>query len=151
MRKGQIEIVGLVIIVIILIFGALIFLRLYFASSSSSGDDNLILLQKANNLVNSIKGVEVCNSNMAQAIIACCNSEVFCGKEACNFVLDETAKIVNLTLPGEKVNMEIKDRDGKTCLSYARGRCTGGFVAATPSPIKGSRGEVEIYLNLCTK
>ena len=151
MRKGQIEIVGLVIIVIILIFSALIFLRLYFASSPSGSDDNLLLVQKANNMVNAIKGVEVCNSNMAQAIISCCNSEVFCGREACDFVLDQTAKIVNLTMSGEIINIEVKDRDGKSCFSYAKGRCNGGYVASSPSLIKESGGEAEIYLSLCTK
>lgn len=152
MKKAQIEIVGLVIIVIILVFSAIIFLRIYLASNpSTSLDESLLLTQKANNLANSIKGVDVCNSNMAQAIVFCCSAESFCGRDACSFVSGEIAKIVNLTLSGEKVSVELKDRDGKTCASYGNGKCTSGFVAASPSPIKGVSGEAEIYINMCKK
>lgn len=152
MKRAQIEIVGLVIIVVIFVFSAIIFLRIYLASNpSTSLDENLLLTQKANNLANSIKGVDTCNSNMAQAIVSCCGAEPFCGRDACSFVSGEIAKIVNLTLSGEKVSVELKDRDGKTCASYGNGKCISGFVAASPSPIKGVSGEAEIYINMCKK
>ena len=88
---------------------------------------------------------------MAQAIVSCCSTEPFCGRDACSFVSGEIAKIVNLTLSGEKVSVDVKDLNGKTCITYNNGRCLGGFVAASPSPIKGVSGEAEIYLNICKK
>ena len=75
LKKGQTEIVGLVIVVIILVILALIFLKFYITGNGDK--DSSVKSVQANNLVNAIKMVTMCNQNIGDAIIACCNNNDF--------------------------------------------------------------------------
>lgn len=151
MRKAQIEVMGLVVVVVVILFAAILFLRIYLASDFSFSDDSFLLSAKANNLANTIKGLDVCNSNMQEAIIACCIGESFCGREACGFVSEVVSNVVNLTFSSEGVNLLIKDNDGRTCVAYEGAKCAGSAVASSPLPIKGSAGSADVSIKICKK
>ena len=144
LKKGQTEIIGLVVIVLIIIFVALFFLRFYL--SSSNLDTKSVNSIKANNLINAIRLASVCNGNIGDAIISCCNNDDFCGQDACNFVNQEIGKIIKNSLdPKEQIFIEAKQNQ-EVCL-VINNDCEG--ISSTANFIRNSEGEAEIDLKFC--
>jgi len=145
MRKGQGEVVGLVIIVIlILVIG--IFAMRFYVSSRSGNDRDKFYSMKANNLVNAVRLVSVCGDfSMEDAIIACCGGEEFCGrnsKENCDFVVGEIEKILDKSLEEDAV-FEVKN-------CFVIGDCDFGIASST-FMINSFVGSHEMSAKICKK
>ena len=141
-NKGQSEVIGLVIIVLILIIVGLIFLKFYL--NKEKGNNDSFSNVKANNLVNAIKLVSICNDNMADAIIACCNQKEFCGRDSCEIVEESIREIIDSSLE-EDVYFEAKQQDD-LCLSINED-CSG--ITSTENFIRNQDGEAKISVKMC--
>lgn len=141
-NKGQSEIIGLVIIVLILIIVGLIFLKFYL--NKGKGNNDSFSNVKANNLVNAIKLVTICNDNMVDAIIACCNQKEFCRRDSCELVEESIREIIESSLE-EDVYFEAKQQDN-LCLSINED-CSG--ITSTENFIRNQDGEAKISVKMC--
>ena len=142
-KKGQSEVIGLVIIVLILIVVGLIFLKFYLSNGNSLNKESISNI-KANNLVNAIRSVSICNNNMADAIIACCDQKEFCGKDACQFINEEINVILEKSLE-ERVYFEAKQQNN-LCLSI-NNDCQG--ISSTENLIRNQDGDAKIRVKIC--
>ena len=123
--KAQMESMGLVIAVVILVVVALIALRFVLVSNNPVSIDSF-LSNKANNIENSIKNADLCGSRFERAIVACCNKESFCDKEACKLVSEEINEIIKNS--DELSYAEALDGDGNKC--FAVGSCINGISSS---------------------
>jgi hypothetical protein len=139
--KAQIETMGLLIIVVIIV---LVFLFvLAFMRSSDVEDNNDFYSLKANNLMNAIKKVSVCNENMEDAIKACCDGYDFCGEDACDFVEENINIIIGSSIE-ENYYFEAK-KDENVCISL--GNCEFGVSSSAFFMPRG----YEMSLKICEK
>jgi|SRR3989344_6317785 len=97
MKKGQIEMIGLVIVVLLLVIGGLLYLK--FGVLDKKEAKNEVTLESAYvvNTLTAIRNVNVCESSpvkMQQAINACINEENICGTEACEFIKSKMEEIM---------------------------------------------------------
>ena len=117
--------VGLTIIVILIIFVGLFALRFMFSKGHDEPDEFYSV--KANNLMNTLKQVSVCDKNFEKAMIACCEGGVFCGQSACEFVDEFVVGIMNKTVD-ENYYFELKNED-EFCTFL--GECGQGISSST--------------------
>jgi len=142
MKKAQMETFGLMIVVVIILVAALIALR-FLIISSSPVQNNEFLSIKANNIANSIKNADLCNSNFENAIINCCNKENFCDQDACKLVSKEIESI--LSYQDEKTYFEA--RNLKKDLCFGVGNCLNGITSSTYELKDG----IEVNVKVCEK
>ena len=135
--------IGLVVIVLILVIIGLIFLKFYL-SSHTGLDSSSVFSIKANNLANAIKFASVCNGDLSDAVIACCNQKIFCNQNACEFSNNEIKKIIDKSIE-EEVYFEAKSQDS-LCFSINK-ECTG--ISSTQNLIRNQDGESKISLKIC--
>lgn len=84
MRKGQLEMIGLMIIVIILVIGALFYVKFALMPKDKKKQDVVTSIQ-AYNLMNAVLNVYICgNTSLRSAIVSCDLNEGICGEE-CDF------------------------------------------------------------------
>lgn len=97
MRKGQIEIIGLVIVVIILVLGALFYVWLAGKEKPNTANEVVLETSYASNLLSAVLNVKICNETkqVKEAIVSCFNEEELCDKDACNLVSEEVNKIIS--------------------------------------------------------
>ena len=145
MKKAQTEIMGLMIIVVLIVVIGLFAFRFMLMNQSSSNDEYLSI--KANNLINSIKMTSICEKNMGDAIIACCNNQNFCEREACGLVKEEINRIINSSIE-ENFYFEAKNFEGELC--FFIGSCSNG-IASSINFLNSDSGNSEIQLKLCRK
>lgn len=124
-NKAQMESMGLVIIVVILVVVALIALRFVLVSNNPISMDSF-LSNKANNIANSIKNADLCGSRFENAIVACCNKESFCEKEACKLISEEIREIIKNS--DELSYAEALNGAGNKC--FAVGSCVNGISSS---------------------
>ncbi len=139
MKKAQTETMGLAIIVVLLLVIGLIALRFMIQSTPVVSQDSY-LSSKANNLANAIIKANVCTGTFEQAIIACCNNELFCNIDACSLVQSE---INNLSINvNEQITSEAFDASGRLCFSI--GNCEQGINSGTYNLDNGITFDVKI-------
>jgi flagellin-like protein len=146
MRKGQIEIIGLLIVVVLIVIGALFYVKFALLTP----DDDFQKLHSdsidSNNLINAILNVKVCENTIKikDGIVACANNEVICDQDACGLVEEGINTIFEtigdkkrsfVVLEGEKVFLEL-------------GECEYG-VASGKYPIRGDYSSYDVQLRVC--
>ena len=123
-RKGQAEIIGLMVIVLLLLFGLLLYFR--FAAKESpafvqEAEQNL----EVSNLLTAIQLVTVCDGvSMGDVITACINEEFACGENACTIVERDIVVIIAQTGWGEEEYMFSIGEE-----LYSPSTCTGNTIA----------------------
>ena len=81
MKKGQLEMIGLMIIVIILVLGGLFYLRFALTPEEKKEDTSV----QAYNLMNAVLNVYICgNTSLRSAIVSCDLGESICDND-CDF------------------------------------------------------------------
>ena len=145
--------VGLVIIVLILIVVGLLFLR-FSLDSKDNLSDKSVLSVKANNLINAIRLTSICNRQMYDAIIACCNGLEFCSRDACQLANEEINKIINKSLEEyvyfeelDDDNLDIEEENQNTLCFSINSECQG--ISSTSNFIRNNEGEAQINLKIC--
>lgn len=99
-KRGQIEMIGLVIVVILIVIGLLLYLRFSVFRQEQPEKDNSLDLVYINNLMVSIFNIRICNENpvkVEEVLVMCLDSpeNIFCGeKRVCEYAKDEIKKIM---------------------------------------------------------
>ncbi len=148
MKKGQTEMIGLVIVVVILVIGALFYVKNVLEQQAPK-KDAVVEVSYAGNLLNSIVNVNVCDGkySFSDGLTACYNGLNFCEKEACNYMKLETKAIMGLVgyKDPKKYSFWVEN-NGNT--KYINNDCKFG----TKVDIKVAKENDEVYqvnLKLC--
>ena len=98
MKKGQIEMMGLVIIVILIVIGGLFYLRFGILGKRSNIEVSNTQNIQAINLINALMNTQICgNETVKQTIIACSNGkEIGCSTDPCNYLEQNLVTIIDL-------------------------------------------------------
>ena len=97
MRKGQMEIVGLMVVVIIIIIGALFYLKFGILHKEQENTDLSIQQSYTINWLNAISNVNICNNTISykDSLIECYNDGIVCGENACGYIKSESDNIIH--------------------------------------------------------
>lgn len=97
MKKGQIEMIGLVIVVIILVIGGILYLRFGVLGKKEVKNDVTVETSYIVNTLNALLNVKVCSNSisMEETMMQCLNrGENICDKEPCQYLEEQTKLIV---------------------------------------------------------
>ena len=97
LKKGQIEMMGLVIVVILLSIGLLLYVKLVVFREDTQKQDIAVQNAYINNLMGAIFNIKVCEANpvkVEEGIVNCFNEGQICGEEACRYIKKQIKAIV---------------------------------------------------------
>ncbi len=139
LKKGQVEIVGLVIIVLLIVSISILFLYFKAGQQDTAVDDREMEL-RANQLRSSLLQTTLCEDvNVKEELIACSSGFSLCS--SCEESHDVVKNIIELSLD-ERIGYEFNlDPD----LSFTRGNCYEK-IAAAEQPLSQN---VKVSLSLC--
>ena len=99
MKKGQMEMIGLVIIVILLIIGALFYVRFGVLGQTNKKEESTVKVTQAYNLMNALININICQDKPLKDALAQCKEEptkLFCtNQDACTFAKKQIQLIVD--------------------------------------------------------
>lgn len=98
-KRGQIEMIGLVIVVILLVIGLLLYVKLSVFRQETPKEDITIQNAYVTNLMGAVFNIKICESapvKIEEGIVKCFNgNEQICGVEACSYVKNQINTIVS--------------------------------------------------------
>ncbi|MBS3167488.1 hypothetical protein J4403_04790 [Candidatus Woesearchaeota archaeon] len=147
MKKGQLEMVGLVIIVILLLVGLVIYAVLNKPNDTESKKEESI---RANNMRNSILLTSLCNTQTKYAIQKCNEDSSFAGCNTdCKAYITQMLKKGNNPVSDELYNLKVTFESGsETKTLYSIGSCKKGITSTTDS-VPSSVGNYRYSFILC--
>ena len=97
MRKGQTEMIGLVIVMVLLVVGALFYVRFGILGKKNVKEDISLDVNYASNLLNSMLNVKICDrkTGLDEGMITCFNGGKICEQEACDYLKSEIQAIID--------------------------------------------------------
>lgn len=98
MKKGQIEMIGLVIVVLLIVIGGLLYIKFGVLDKKETKKEAVIETVYAVNTLNAIKNVRICGDEqikMQEAMNSCINGQEICEKEACDLIKSEIGVIMD--------------------------------------------------------
>jgi|SRR3989338_217466 len=149
MRKGQVEMIGLVIVVVLLVIGALLYVKFGVLDRKEPKTDTSVELSYASNLLNSILNVKVCDdkTGVDEGLIMCFKGQNLCSQQACPYLKNEIKTIMaSVGLKDEKHYSIWIENKGKT--EYLFNNCKTGLVVDTKKT-DTDRSAYKINLQLC--
>ncbi len=150
MKKGQIEMIGLVIVVIILIIGGLLYLRFGVLGKKEVKKEAIVETAYLVNTLNSILNVKVCSNTISiQDGLTKCFEEGqnLCGGEACDYLKDQIKDIITSVGLNDKYKYSFYIEMNNEAI-YINQQCEYGSKA----DIKVANAEGETYtanLQIC--
>lgn len=99
-KKGQVEMIGLVIVVILIVFGLLLYIKFGILRKDETKKDSSLELAYVNNLMISIFNLKVCEENplkIEDVLVKCfefSNDEICGERSACDYAKQEIGKIM---------------------------------------------------------
>ena len=137
MKKGQIEIMGLVIIVILLVFIAIFALSFSIKPKQENED---ILKLKANALRSSLLKTDLCAGiNVKDELENCINGYPECLE--CSDLENEIRDIIESSLEGERYSFIVLSIDGSSFIGF--GDCINKITAVSQN-LRNGRVEVAL-------
>lgn len=149
-RKGQIEMIGLVIVVILLSIGLLFYVKFGVFRQDNNKEDAGVENAYLNNLMGAILNVKVCNTEpvkVDEGIIKCFNSESICGEEACEYLKNNIGDVLGLIGLKKYKNYSIWLKDSnnnKTIID----KCKTGILTHT-TIVSSSKEHYTLYFRVC--
>ena len=148
MKKGQMEMIGLVIVVVLIIIGGMFYITfsLRGKDKTQEQDQHLQSIQ-ANNLVNAIVKIKICeNKSVGEAIVLCDTNKQICGENACDFVKNEIERIIQ-SFSNENYFFFVKRGENEV---FSFGNCDYG-VSSVPYRLDVDSTSYDVVLRLCDK
>ena len=96
-------------------------------------------------MINTLKQVSVCDRDFEQAMIACCESNVYCNENACDFVNEFVTSIMNKTVE-QNYYFELKNND-QMC-TFVGSSCNG--ISSSTIFLRSETGVYSSKIVLCT-
>lgn len=149
-RKGQIEMIGLVIVVILLAVGLLFYVKFVVFRSGNTQQDVVAENAYLTNLMGSIFNVKVCETapvKIEEGIVTCFNGGEICGLEACGYLKDQIKAITASVGLKKYKNYSIwitKDNNNKTIMS----ECKTGIQTHT-TIVTADKDHYTAYFRVC--
>ncbi len=123
-------------------------IALVFTSKTERNIDESFYSVKANNLLNAIQKVSVCEENIEEGIGSCLEGRDFCGSDdVCGLVEQEINKIIDVTVQ-EQVRFSVKGQYGAPVIEI--GDCEEG-VSSVSSVLRTEVGSYNLGLLVCEK
>ncbi len=117
MKKGQMEILGLLVLVVLISISLLFLLRFLLVPKETSAYEIGYKTVQSSNFHIALAKVSVCEDKiMEDIIVACCNKEQICGRDACDLLEKDVKNILDKTLPYQKYQFFVKSYNDE-CLS----------------------------------
>ena len=150
MKKSQIEMFGLLILVMLIAISLVIAVRFMLGSSSQSEIPvEPRLTSQAINLELALTRTSVCeNTDFTNVLIACCNDQDSCGKNACDLAKEILDSSLPQLIPNQNYNVSFSIQN-KECLTSSKGSCEE-FVTSS-YPIKNSGSVYNMVVSICKK
>lgn len=152
MRKGQTEMIGLVVIVVLLMIGALFYVRFGILDKEKPKEESTVRVTQAYNLMNALINLQLCEDKSLGDALAQCKEEqnkIFCKEQtACDFVKQEVPHILDPILHetiGVEYSFEAKKGE-EVYLSF--GRCETG-INSPPFRFPESKPRYQAFFKLC--
>ncbi len=148
MKKGQTEMLGLVILVILITL-SLIFLLKFLISPSSDSSVDIKLTTQASNLQSALVKTHVCEDNdIEDVMVSCCNNENICGNDACDFLNENIPKMIDNTIPKQRYKLTLKHLN-EECLSINTCQENAELTSSGPFTIKRENSFYNLQVLLC--
>jgi len=146
MKKGQMEMIGLVIVVVLIIIGGLFYITFSLKGKDNTKEQDQHLQSiTANNLVNALIKIRICeNKSVGQAIALCDVNEQLCGENACDFVKKEVEGIISSVTDKNYLFFVNK---GENEL-FNVGNCSYG-ISSVPYRLDVDSTSYDVVLRLC--
>ena len=148
MKKGQLEMIGLVVVIVLLIIGGMFYVTFSVKSSDKNEEQNKHIQSiTANNLVGAIVKIKVCNNfSIAEGVSLCDKNEQLCNENACEFLKKEINFIVyNVT----DENYLFSVKKGENDL-FNVGNCLYG-ISSVPYRLDVYSVSYDVVIKLCGK
>ena len=149
-KKGQVEMIGLVLFVIILVIGLLFYVKFGVLKDNGPKEDTALKQAYATNLMGAVLNVKVCESapvKIDEGIVACFNGEQLCEQEACSYVKSQINQItadLKLKNYGNYSIWITKGDENRTISS----ECRTGILTHT-TLVAANREHYTTYFRLC--
>lgn len=140
--KGQTDLFGLLLIVLVLLFVGVIILGIL--ARSGERENQSFLSTKANTMVNALVKATACERTLEDAMIACCEDQPFCGRDACEFVSSSVSRVIDES--GEAMGFSLTD--GQGC-ELTVGVCSYG-ISSSGFLLKTETGVYTAKVTMCT-
>jgi len=100
MKKGQIEMIGLVLVVLLLLVGALFYLRFSFSPSTSVSSPSDLDVVRASNLLVALSHLSLSckeeREEVSSLLVRCAHGESFCGVSSCSYLEEQLDPLILL-------------------------------------------------------
>lgn len=146
MRKGQVEIMGLMIVVVLIIIGGVFYLKYCTTQPVNTQAEANIRQIQTINAVKALMNLKVCEVDMKQAIYLCANDMQLCNEDACLYLNKFITEVYDKIL--EDDYLFVINKGESELLSI--GACEFG-VSSGPYLIEEQRSKFEITLKVCYK
>lgn len=150
MRRGQVEMVGLVFVVVIIVLGIVLYMQFSGSKTSAVPKDQ----QRTNSFLVALTETTVpaCGDTFARVAKSCVVGDAIC-QQPCETLSRTMADIAAQALPGAKYSLRLESGDGRQVYAHAEDHCTAdaaSIIAAPQQPIPFGGGEnVYLTLTLC--
>lgn len=149
-RRGQIEMIGLVVVVILLSIGLLLYVKLSVFRDDSGGKDSALEHAYLTNLMSSVFNINVCDEDpvkIEEAVVYCFEGDRICGEEACTYVEGQINTIIESIGPRDYRNYSIWVERGSSRQDISEG-CKTGILTHT-TIVSGSGEHYTAYFRVC--
>jgi hypothetical protein len=140
MKKGQVEMIGLVIIVFLIVIIGIFIIKL--GALKKDNDADIYYSMKVDNLVNAIYQADVGGDTFESLAVSCCDGNTISCEKVNDFVDSVLDRVIE-----ESVGFYLKDSSGFVCSGVAVGDCDEGMGSSSIF----LPGGYEIRANLCRK
>jgi len=146
MKKGQVEIMGLLVVVVLIIIGGVFYLKYCSTQKPDTQIEVNIRQIQTINAVKALMNLRVCDREMKEAILLCADDMQLCEQDACEY-LDEFVKGVYDRVLEDEYLFVIKERESEL---LKIGGCDYG-VSSGPYLIQEEGRYFEVNLKICYK
>jgi len=163
MRKGQMEMIGLVFVVVIIVFGILLYLKFSTRGDTGGITKRAEVTQSQSAFLVALKETDIpsCQAPFWRVAKACLENDPFCtGEDACAVLQDTIQTIADLTLTeqGTLYDIRLKGTDvqyaPKDTSTTPEPLCdvedlNEEFLISAAQPIAHTGGQADLLLTIC--
>ena len=148
-KRGQMEIVGLMVVVILIIIGAIFYLKFGILHKETDNTDLSIEQSYTINWLNAILNVNICNNTISykNSLIECYNEGTVCNENACSYTKGESNNIIKSIGLKDYRNYSFSIQKGED-VKYLNNECKSG-VKADEIVLSNNGDEYTINFRIC--
>jgi len=132
-KKGQVEMIGLVIVVILVALGLLLYVKLVIFRSETVKVDTAYEHAYVTNLMGALFNVKLCDQTVKveEALVSCFKHEQVCEQEGCTYTSHEIKSIIASLGVKKYQNYSLEIKKGSESKLLLNGCKTGILISTT--------------------